>query len=132
MADSEDIISYEAGIKTNLFDDRGRLAFTVYKYTMDNQQLTAVGGGANFNTLINADQTDGQGVELDFEAYITDNFLVTLGASWNDTEIDDPDLGVQACGGGCTFTDPSLRRRCRPSCRPRSASTATACRSRPR
>jgi iron complex outermembrane receptor protein len=108
VADSEEIISYEAGVKTNLFNDRGRLAFTVYKYTMDNQQLTAVGGGANFNTLINADQTDGQGAELDFEAYITDNFLVTLGASYNDTEINDPNLGVQVCGSGCTFTDPVI------------------------
>jgi iron complex outermembrane receptor protein len=107
VADSEEILSYEAGIKTNL-GDRSRLSLSVYKYTMDDQQLTAVGGGANFNTLLNADQTDGQGVELDFEAYLTDNFLVTLGASYNDTEIDDPNLGVQVCGGGCTFLDPVI------------------------
>jgi len=107
VADSEEILSFEAGIKTSLFDDRGRLSFSVYKYTMDDQQLTAVGGAANFNTLINADQTDGQGVELDFEAYLTDNFLVTIGASYNDTEIDDPDLGIQPCGGGCTVLDPA-------------------------
>jgi iron complex outermembrane receptor protein len=106
VADTEEIISYEAGIKTNLFNDRSRLSLSVYKYDMDNQQLTAVGGGTNFNTLLNAEQTDGQGVELDFEAYLTENFLVTLGASWNDTEIDDPDLGVQVCNGGCTFLDP--------------------------
>ena len=108
VAEAEDIISYEAGIKTNLFNDRGRLSFTIYKYTMNDQQLTAVGGGTNFNTLLNADQTDGQGSELDFEAYITDNFLVTIGASYNDTEIDDPDLGVQVCGSGCTFLDPVI------------------------
>ena len=108
VAEAEDIISYEAGIKTNLFNDRGRLSFTIYKYTMNDQQLTAVGGGTNFNTLLNADQTDGQGMELDFEAYITDNFLVTIGASYNDTEIDDPDLGVQVCGSGCTFLDPVI------------------------
>ena len=108
VAEAEDIISYEAGIKTNLFNDRGRLSFTIYKYTMNDQQLTAVGGGTNFNTLLNADQTDGQGAELDFEAYITDNFLVTIGASYNDTEIDDPDLGVQVCGSGCTFLDPVI------------------------
>jgi iron complex outermembrane recepter protein len=107
VADSEEILSFEAGIKTSLFNDRGRLALSVYKYTMDDQQLTAVGGGANFNTLLNADQTDGQGVELDFEAYLADNFLVTLGASWNDTEIDDPDLAIQPCGGGCTVLDPA-------------------------
>ncbi len=108
VAEAEDIISYEAGIKTNLFSDRGRLSFSIYKYTMNDQQLTAVGGGTNFNTLLNADQTDGQGAELDFEAYITDNFLVTIGASYNDTEIDDPDLGVQVCNGGCTFLDPVI------------------------
>ncbi|MEX0733832.1 MAG: TonB-dependent receptor [Steroidobacteraceae bacterium] len=108
VADSEEILSFEAGIKTSLFNDRSRLSFTVYKYTMDNQQLTAVGGAANFNTLINADQTDGQGVELDFETYLTDNFFITFGASYNDTEIDDPGLGVQVCGGGCTFLDPVL------------------------
>ncbi len=108
VADAEEILSFEAGIKTSLFNDRGRLSFSVYKYTMDDQQLTAVGGGANFNTLLNADQTDGQGAELDFEAYLTDNFLITIGASYNDTEIDDPDLGVQVCGGGCTFLDPVI------------------------
>ncbi|MGH8205014.1 MAG: TonB-dependent receptor, partial [Steroidobacteraceae bacterium] len=106
VADAEEILSFEAGIKTSLFDGRGRIALSVYKYTIDDQQLTAVGGGTNFNTLLNADQTDGQGVELDFEAYLTENFLVTVGASYNDTEIDDPDLAVQVCNGGCTFLDP--------------------------
>jgi iron complex outermembrane receptor protein len=106
VADSEEILSFEAGVKTSLFDDRARLGLTVYSYTMDDQQLTAVGGATNFNTLINADQTDGMGVELDFEAFITDNLRVSIGASYNDTEIDDPNLGVQVCGAGCTFTDP--------------------------
>ncbi len=106
VADSETILSLEAGVKTSLFDDRGRLSFTVYKYTMDDQQLTAVGGGTNFNTLINANQVDGQGFELDLEAILTDNLLVTFGLSYNDTEIDDSSLAVQSCGGGCTVLDP--------------------------
>lgn len=106
VADSEEIMSYEAGIKTSFFDERGRLSLTVYKYKMDDQQLTAVGGGTNFNTLINADETDGQGFEIDFEALLTDRLLVTIGASYNDTEIDDPNLAVQVCNGGCTFLDP--------------------------
>jgi iron complex outermembrane receptor protein len=106
VGDSETIMSYEAGVKTSLFDGRGRLSLTVYKYIMDDQQLTAVGGGENFNRMINADQTDGQGVELDFETLITDNLRVSIGASYNDTELDDSDLAVQACGGGCTVRDP--------------------------
>ena len=106
VADSETIMSYEAGIKTSLFDDRGRLSFTVYKYTMDDQQLTAVGGGGNFNTLINAKETDGQGFELDLEVAFTDHLRSTLGVSYNDTEINDSGLTVASCGGGCTVTDP--------------------------
>ncbi|MGH8249612.1 MAG: TonB-dependent receptor [Steroidobacteraceae bacterium] len=106
VADSEEIMSYEAGVKTSFFGDRGRLSFTVYSYNIEDQQLTAVGGGTNFNRLINADETDGQGFEIDFEALLTENLLVTIGASYNDTEIDDPDLEVQACGGGCTILDP--------------------------
>jgi iron complex outermembrane receptor protein len=108
VADSETILSYEAGIKTSLFGGRGRLGLTAYMYTMDDQQLTAVGGATNFNTLINAKQVDGQGFELDFETYLTDSLLITLGASYNDTEIDDSGLGIQVCGGGCTFLDPVI------------------------
>lgn len=107
VADSEDVLSFEAGVKTSLFDGRGRLAFTAYMYTMDDQQLVAVGGVTNSAILLNADQTKGQGVELDFEAYLTENFLVTLGASYNDTELDDPNLAVAPCGGGCTVLDPA-------------------------
>jgi iron complex outermembrane receptor protein len=106
VADSETILSYEAGIKTSLFGGRGRLGVTAYMYTMDDQQLTAVGGGANFNTLINANQVDGQGFEVDLETYLTDNLLITIGASYNDTEIDDSNLAIQPCGGGCTVLDP--------------------------
>jgi len=108
VADSETILSWEAGVKTSLFGGRGRLGVTAYMYTMDDQQLTAVGGGANFNTLINANQVNGQGFEVDLETYLTDNLLITLGASYNDTEIDDSGLAIQPCGGGCTVLDPPV------------------------
>ena len=39
----------------------------------------------------------GQGFELDLQAYLTDNLLVTLGGSYNDTKIKDPDLRVAVC-----------------------------------
>jgi iron complex outermembrane receptor protein len=107
VADAETILSYEAGVKTSLFDDRGRLSFTVYKYTMDNQQLTAVGGSTNFNTLINANKTDGQGFELDFEAKPVESLMLTVGLSYNDTQINDSNLEIQPCGGGCTVLDPA-------------------------
>jgi iron complex outermembrane receptor protein len=108
VAKSESLISYEAGIKAQLLDDRVRASFTVFHYDMNNQQLTAVGGGANFNRLINADKTTGEGFEFDIEAYITDNLLVTFGASRNETEIKDNTLATQVCGSGCTILDPTV------------------------
>lgn len=108
VAKSESLISYEAGIKAQLLDDRVRASFTVFHYDMNNQQLTAVGGGANFNRLINADKTTGEGFEFDIEAYITDNLLVTFGASRNETEIKDKTLATQVCGSGCTILDPTV------------------------
>ncbi|HEY5971722.1 MAG TPA: TonB-dependent receptor [Pseudoxanthomonas sp.] len=105
-ADSEEVISYEIGVKADLWDKRARIGFNVFRYDVDGQQLIAVGGGSNTATLLNADKTTGQGFELDLEAYLSDNLLVTVGSSYNDTEIDDPGLAVPGCGGGCTVTDP--------------------------
>ncbi len=107
VAGSETVLSYEAGFKTDLFDNRTRLGFTVFYYTVDDQQLTAVGGATNFNTLINAEETVGNGFEIDLDSYLTDNLLVTFGLSYNDTEIEDDDLAIQPCGGGCTVLDPA-------------------------
>ncbi len=107
VADTETVISYETGVKANLWENRVRLGFNVYYYQTSDQQLTAVGGETNFNTLVNADEVVGKGFEFDLEALLTDNLLLTLGASYNDTEINDPNLSIQPCGGGCTVLDPS-------------------------
>ena len=107
VAESETVLSYEVGMKADLFEGRARVNAALYSYTIDDQQLTAVGGGANFNTLVNADETEGYGAELDIEAYVTDQLLMTFGASYNHTEIKDPNLAIQPCGGGCTVLDPA-------------------------
>jgi len=107
-ADSEEVVSFEVGIKADLWDRRARLGFNVFRYDVDNQQIIAVGGGSNIATLLNADKSRGQGFELDLEAYLTDSLLVTLGSSYNDTQIKDRALAVPGCGGGCTVTDPAV------------------------
>ncbi|WP_439638480.1 TonB-dependent receptor [Nevskia sp.] len=106
VAKSETVLSYETGIKADLFDKRARIAFNLFRSEVEDQQLTAVGGGANFNTLINADKALLQGAELDFKAILTRNLLLTLGASYNYTEIQDAGLAVAPCGSGCTVLDP--------------------------
>ncbi len=105
VAKEEKITSLEVGIKTEL-ERRVRLNFDVYKYQVDGQQIVAVGGQYNTATLLNADKTNGYGFETDLDWMPTANWLFTLGASYNKTEIDDPNLYVAPCGGGCTVTDP--------------------------
>ncbi len=105
VAEPETNISYEAGIKADLNDRTASVYFNVFYYEVKDQQLTAVGGASNANRLLNADKTVGMGAELDIQAYLTPQLLMTLGASYNDTEIKDGTIGVGTCFA-CTVTDP--------------------------
>ena len=107
VADTETILSFEAGIKTILAENRVRFNLTGYVFEMSDQQVTAVGGATNTARLINIDKTKGYGLEADIQWTPTAHWLTTFGASWNPTEIVDPDLTVFACGSGCTVTDPT-------------------------
>ena len=105
VADAETITSYEAGIKSELFERRARVNFSVYDYEVKNQQLTVVGGNSNVTKLINADKTKGQGAEFDFEGIVSPSLRVTGSASYNFTKIEDPNLYVTKSTTG-TVTDP--------------------------
>ncbi|MBE9549453.1 MAG: TonB-dependent receptor [Proteobacteria bacterium] len=109
VADSETILSLEGGVKSTLADGRVRLNASVYTFTVDDMQLTAVGGLSNVTQLVNAKNANGYGFEMDLQAYITDNFLVSAGLSYNNTEIDDKNLTVAPCSplAGCTVLDPA-------------------------
>ncbi len=97
VADAETIHSFELGLKADVLEGRGRINQTIFYFTMDDQQLTAVGGNANVNQLINADKTRGYGYELDSEFVIGENFLVTANISYNYTQLLDPSLSVAVC-----------------------------------
>jgi len=106
VADTEDILSFEVGVKSILAERRLRLNLTGYWYEVNDQQITAVGGELNIATLLNADTTEGYGLEADIEWTPTGNWLMTFGASYNPTKIKDPNLKIAQCGGGCTILDP--------------------------
>lgn len=106
VADTETIDSFEIGTKGRFADNKGRVGLTGYYYTTDDQQLTAVGGAGNFNQLINADGVEGFGLEVDFAYRPTEWSEFTLGYSRNETEIQDEDLVIAACGSACTVLDP--------------------------
>ena len=105
VADPETNTAIEVGVKADLMDRRASLAFNLFRYEVKDQQLTAVGGASNAVRLLNAAETVGQGAELDLQAYLTPQLLMTLGASYNDTEINDDDISVGTCAA-CEVTDP--------------------------
>ena len=108
VADSETVLSYEAGAKTEWFDNRLRLNTGVFYYEVSDQQLTVVGGLNNTVQLINADTGEAYGFEADLEAVVTENLLVTAGLSYNKTEIKDDVLLSPGCGTACTVLDPMV------------------------
>jgi len=104
VADSETIISYEAGIKSDILDNMGRINASVFYFTMDDQQLTSVGGDSNTARLLNANETVGYGFELDSQFILNEYWMVTANASYNNTELNDSGLSVPVCAS-CTVTD---------------------------
>ena len=107
IADSESVISYEAGVKSE-FSDWLRTNVGVFYYTLSDQQLTIVGGINNTVALFNADEGEGYGFEADVEAAPIDNLLLTGGLSYNHTEIKDDLLIAPGCGAPCTVLDPEV------------------------
>ncbi len=105
VASSEKNLSFEAGIKKDLFNNTARISASVFKYDVKDLQLTAGSGSVNQNRLVNADKATGQGAEVEFQVNLNRNFKATVGGSFNDTEIKDAKLFVAPCGGGCTVTN---------------------------
>ena len=107
VATSEKILSFETGFKTQSSDNRLRLNGALFYYQVKDMQLSAIGGGANFVRLINADKGVGYGFEADMEWLASDNLLLTAGFSYNKTELRDNALTTAPCGSNmCTVLDP--------------------------
>jgi len=97
--------SYEVGFKT---EQPGLFNFSVDAYYFDTRdiQLTAVGGNTNVTRLLNAKKAIGYGLEAELAAKPVEHLEITLGGSYNFTQLRDKNLFVAPCGAGCTVTDP--------------------------
>ncbi|HEY2403395.1 MAG TPA: TonB-dependent receptor [Steroidobacteraceae bacterium] len=102
-AASEKIISYEMGVKAELFERRLSVDADVYAYKVKDQQLSAVGGSSNQTTLLNADKAIGRGFELDLQARPIDPLLLTANASYNFTKLEDKNIALFPCGASALF-----------------------------
>lgn len=108
IGQSETITSWEAGVKSTFLDGRGRFNVNGFYYNLKNAQLTAVGGTVNSNRLINADNVRGYGFEADLELKPIPELLLTVGLSYNDTQIKDANLTTAACGATRLDTFPNV------------------------
>nr|WP_253201142.1 TonB-dependent receptor [Sphingomonas quercus] len=112
-ANSEKILSWEAGIKSRLWDNRLRLNITGFAYTVDDIQLN--GNDSNGNgVLFNADKAKAYGMEADAELRPVPNLTLTAGLSLLHTEIKDKNVYAQACSLNgvlvCTVENPIFTR----------------------
>ncbi|TDR37842.1 iron complex outermembrane receptor protein [Tahibacter aquaticus] len=111
-ADSETILSWEAGIKTSLLDNRLRLNVAGFAYSVDDIQLN--GNDSNGNgVLFNADKAKAHGLEADLDWRPLPNLALSAGLSLLKSEIQDKRVYAQVCALNgvvvCTVNDPTLR-----------------------
>ncbi|MBO9623110.1 MAG: TonB-dependent receptor [Sphingomonas sp.] len=110
-ADSETILSWEAGVKGGFLDNRVRFNLDGFYYTVDDIQLNANDENGN-GVLLNADKAQAYGVEAELDVHPVTNFALSLGASWLHTEIKDDAALAQVCALNgvvvCTVQNPTV------------------------
>jgi iron complex outermembrane receptor protein len=105
-AKSQYTTSYEVGVKSDLLDHKANFNLTGYYYYTDDMQLVADGGATNGTQLLNAKRAIGTGIESEFDYKPIPPLFLRASASYNFTQIQDPNLEVLPCGGGCTVLQP--------------------------
>lgn len=112
-ANSETIVSWEAGAKSSLLDNRLRLNATGFYYTVSDIQLNGNDSDGN-GVLFNADKAKAYGVEVEVDARPVRNLSLTAGFSALHSEIRDGRVYAQVCALNgqvvCNVYDPTIRR----------------------
>ncbi|MEM9396382.1 MAG: TonB-dependent receptor [Pseudomonadota bacterium] len=87
--DSENITSYELGIKAFLFDRRGSVSLAAYHMEWEDVQIAVRNEALLVGFTDNAGGADVWGAELDGQFYISDGLSLIFGVGYNDTELND-------------------------------------------
>ena len=112
-ANSETILSWEAGFKSSLFNHHLRLNASAFTYTVDNIQLNGNDSDGN-GVLFNADKAKAYGMEAEAEWKPDSNLTLGVGLSLLHSEIRDKRVYAQVCALNgivvCTVQDPTITR----------------------
>jgi len=88
--DEEIAWSYEVGYKARLMDRRMSLNVAAFLTDITDQQFTTVietATGSSTSLLANLGETQVTGMEVELEALLTEQLVVSLGYAWTDAEI---------------------------------------------
>ena len=110
-ADSETILSWEAGVKSSLWDNRSRLNATAFTYTVNDIQLN--GNDSTATACCSTPTRPAYGFEADMELRPIPNPTLSAGLSLLHSEIRDKRVYAQVCGLNgqvvCTVNDPTIK-----------------------
>ncbi len=105
--DEEQVINYEAGLKSIFLDGRVRTNIVLFYMDYSDLQVTVRRPDPE-TTLVasviqNAAKADIQGVEFDFQAQVTDQFSMDGNASWLDSTYDQWPDAIDGIRGSAEF-----------------------------
>jgi iron complex outermembrane recepter protein len=106
--DPEELDSFEVGIKHELFSSRLRVNAAAFFYTYDNQQFLDVNSETLAQTLVNVDESEILGMEVEVEAAVLPNLTVQLGLGLLDTEVKEGTLSGVDLEGNDLLLAPDL------------------------
>ncbi len=111
----EEVLTYELGVKTDLFDDRVRFNVTAFYNEFTDQQLTLLScpgldpaAPSPCAAPQNAGDSTQMGLEFELFAEPVDGFLIDAAASWLDQEFDCVNPAVVGLANGACSSDPAV------------------------
>lgn len=87
----EELDYYELGAKANALQNRVlvNMSLFLYDYTDQQQSIQIDTGGFTSTAVVNAGETEVKGLDLDFSWQLTDNFVLSAGYVYSDSEYKD-------------------------------------------
>jgi iron complex outermembrane receptor protein len=87
--DEENVLSYELGLKSQLFDNRVRINGAIYYNDYDDLQVSQVRPGIVFTDILNAGKATTKGAEVEITAYLTDRLSTQMFYAYIDAKFDE-------------------------------------------
>ncbi|EAQ96658.1 TonB-dependent receptor [Congregibacter litoralis] len=95
--DEEVADAFEIGLKSTLWDGRGRLNLAAFNNKYDDLQRTTLTENA-VQEIVNAASATVRGVEVEAMAAVTDNLVLEASVGWTDATYDEFDAAEEATG----------------------------------